>query len=50
MLKKGSELKHVEMVVSYGARGDIPNKDGVTAADIMRRKKDPAFRALAGKL
>jgi uncharacterized protein len=50
MLKKGSELKHVEMVVSYGARGDIPNKDGVTAADIMRRKKDPAFRALAKKL
>ena len=50
MLKKGSDKKHVAMVISYGARGDIPNKDGVTAAEIMLRKKDPAFRAMAEKL
>ena len=39
MLKKGSDKKHVAMVISYGARGDIPNKDGVTAAEVMMRKK-----------
>jgi hypothetical protein len=50
MLKKGSDKKHVAMVISHGARGDIPNKDGVTAAEIMLRKKDPALRAMADKL
>jgi hypothetical protein len=29
---------------------DIPNRDGATAADIMRRKRDPFFRALAEQL
>jgi len=50
MLKKGSDKTHVAMVISHGARGDIPNKDGVTAAEIMLRKKDPALRAMAEKL
>ena len=50
MLKKGSDKKHVAMVISYGARGDIPNREGVTAAEIMLRKKDPAFRTMAEKL
>ncbi len=50
MLKKGSDKKYVAMVISYGARGDIPNKDGITATAIMMRKKDPAFRAMAEKL
>ncbi|HTL00493.1 MAG TPA: ankyrin repeat domain-containing protein [Pseudomonadales bacterium] len=50
MLKKGSDRKHVAMVISYGARGDIPNKEGVTAAEVMLRKKDSAFRAMAEKL
>jgi uncharacterized protein len=54
MLKKGSDKRNVEMVVRYGARLDIPNKDGVTAAQIMARKKDPDYkrmlaRAEAGK-
>ena len=54
MLKKGSDKTHIEMVIRYGARVDIPNKDGVTAAEIMSRKKDPDYkrmlaRAAAGK-
>jgi len=50
MLKKGSESKHIAMVISHGARIDIPNRDGITAADIMRRKKDPAIRAMVEKI
>ncbi len=50
MLKKGSDKKHVAMVIKYGARGDIANKDGVTAAEIMLKKKDPDYRKLAAQL
>jgi uncharacterized protein len=50
MLKKGSEKKYVAMLVKYGARGDIENKDGVTAHGIMMKKRDPAWRTLAGQL
>jgi hypothetical protein len=45
MLKKGSDYKHFELFVR--ARSDLPNNDGVTAAEIMLRKRDPRFRALA---
>ena len=50
MLKKGSDPVHLQMVIRHGARGDIPDRDGQTAADILRRKRDPAFRALADQL
>jgi ankyrin repeat protein len=50
MLKKGSDLRHFQMLARHGARGDIPNADGQTAVDILRRKKHPAFRALADQL
>ena len=46
MLKKGSDYEHFELLARYGARFDLPNKDGVTAAEIMSRKRDPRFRAL----
>jgi hypothetical protein len=50
MLKKDSDAAHFEMLARYGARGDIPGPDGQTAAQIMARKKDPRFKALAAKL
>jgi len=50
MLKKGSDKKHIAMIIRYGARGDIKDKAGVTAIDIMRRKKDPDFRRMAEQL
>ncbi|MGH7924786.1 MAG: ankyrin repeat domain-containing protein [Candidatus Binatus sp.] len=50
MLKKASDKKHFAMLLRHGARGDIKNKDGVTAAEIMRQKKDSQFRAMADQL
>ncbi|MBL6852736.1 MAG: hypothetical protein ISS15_12195 [Alphaproteobacteria bacterium] len=50
MLKKGSDAKHIAMVVRHGARGDIADNAGVTAVHILRRKRDPALRKLAGVL
>lgn len=50
MLKKGSAPEHFTMFVRHGARGDIPGPDGRTAIEILRRKKDPAWRALADQL
>jgi ankyrin repeat protein len=50
MLKKGSDHKHLRMLAKYRPRTDIPNRDGVTAAEIMGRKRDPFFRELAAAL
>jgi hypothetical protein len=47
MLKKGSDKAQVAMLIRHGARGDIPGPDGQTAAEIMRRKKDPDLRRMA---
>ncbi|MFI4973590.1 MAG: ankyrin repeat domain-containing protein [Caulobacterales bacterium] len=50
MLKKASDRRHFAMLIAHGARGDIPDPSGLTARDIMRRKKDPEFRAMAEQL
>jgi uncharacterized protein len=50
MLKKGSDAAHFAMLIRHGARGDIPDPRGQTAAEIMRRKKDPEFRRMAEQL
>jgi ankyrin repeat protein len=50
MLKKGSDAKHIAMVIRHGARGDIKNREGITAIDLLRRKKDPALRKLGEEL
>lgn len=50
MLKKGSDPKHLRMLAKYRPRTDIPSRDGVTAAEIMSRKRDPFFRELAAAL
>jgi len=47
MLKKGSEIGPMRMVIGHGARLDIPDAEGKTAAEILSRKRDPAFRALS---
>ena len=50
MLKKGSDKRYFRMLAKYRPRVDIPNRAGATAADVMRRKRDPFFRDLAGQL
>jgi ankyrin repeat protein len=50
MLKKASDKKHFAMLLAHRARGDIKDKDGVAAAEIMRKKKDPYFRKMADQL
>lgn len=50
MLKKGSDEKHFAMVVKRGASGSLPNRDGVTAAEIMRRKRGAAFQQMAKRI
>jgi hypothetical protein len=38
------------MVVGHGARGDLPDRTGVTALQSMQRKRAPGFRRLAARL
>lgn len=46
MLKKGSDYEHFELLARHGARFDLPDQNGVTATEIMSRKRDRRFRAL----
>jgi len=46
MLAKDSAPEHLAMVIRHGGRTDIPGPDGRTVAEILKRKKDPAYRAL----
>ncbi|HZF27629.1 MAG TPA: hypothetical protein VE907_00790 [Gammaproteobacteria bacterium] len=50
MLKKGSDEKHFRMLAKYRPRTDIANREGATAADIMRRKRSAFFQELAAEL
>jgi ankyrin repeat protein len=50
MLKKNSDAGHFSMFVDHGARGDIKGPDGRTAREILARKRDKAFHAIAKKL
>lgn len=50
MIAKGSAPGHFAMFVRAGARGDIPDAEGRTAIDLLRRKRDPAYRAIADRL
>jgi ankyrin repeat protein len=50
LLKKGCDKKYVRMLIQYGARGDLRNASGATAAEIMSRKKDPDFRKMSEQL
>ena len=50
MLKKGTPPEFFEMFVAAGARGDIPNLDGRTAIDILRRKRGAVWQEIAARL
>jgi ankyrin repeat protein len=50
MLRKGSPIEAFRLFASHGARGDIADAKGQSAAAILRRKRDQAFHALAGEL
>jgi hypothetical protein len=50
MLKKGSAVEHFRLFARHGARGDIADGEGRTAVEILRRKQDPAYRAVADSL
>ncbi len=50
LLKKGCEKKYVRMLINYGARGDLKNESGVTAAEVMMRKRDSELRDMAERL
>lgn len=47
MLKKGSAPEHFQLFARYGARGDIPDADGRTVHELLRRKRNPGYRAAA---
>lgn len=47
MLKKGSAPEHFALLAEHGARGDIRGPEGRTAAQILARKRHPAYRVLA---
>ena len=50
MLKKGSGIEALRLFARHGARGDLEDRKGQTAVAILRRKRDPAFHAVAGLL
>ena len=50
MLKKSSAPEHFALLLRHGARGDVPNADGETAASLLARKRDPRFRRMAAEL
>jgi uncharacterized protein len=50
MLGKNSDKPHFRMLMAHGVRGDIKNKKGETAKEIMSRKRDPEFREMAEQL
>lgn len=49
MLKKGTDKKYVRMLLTYGARVDLKDAKGITAAEILSRKRDPDFRKMAAQ-
>lgn len=46
MLKKRSDAKHVNMLLKYGARLDLPDRNGVTAGSMLSRVRSREYRKL----
>ena len=49
MLTKNSDYQHFMLLARHHARFDLADKQGTTAAEIMSRKRDPRFKALAAR-
>jgi len=49
-LRKRRERDFVQLLIDHGARGDIRDATGETARDLLSRRRDPAFRAMAESL
>jgi hypothetical protein len=50
MLKKGSPEEHVRMLIRHGARVDLRNRAGVTAGEILARKRSPGLKKISASL
>ena len=50
MLKKNSDVRYLRILVEHGAQGDLPNKDGVTVAQILQRKRGAEYAKLLAQL
>jgi len=50
MLKKRSDKKHLRVLEAYRPRVDLKYRDGITAAEVMRHKRDPELREMATRL
>jgi len=46
MLAKRSDLVHLQALAAFGPRVDLPDASGVTAADLLARRRDPGVRDL----
>lgn len=47
MLKKGSAPEYFQLFARHGARSNIANAEGLTVDTLLRRKRDPGYRAAA---
>ena len=50
LLQKGADSTQVRMLIDHGASVDARNAAGKSAAEIIARKRDPAYRRLAAQL
>jgi ankyrin repeat protein len=49
MLRKDIDPRFFDLLARHGARTDIPDAEGRTAAEILSRKRDPRFRRIADR-
>jgi ankyrin repeat protein len=50
MLRKDIDPRFFDLLARHGARTDIPDAEGRTAAEILSRKRDSKFRRIAERL
>jgi uncharacterized protein len=50
MVRKGSPIQAIEMVLRFDPRGDLADDTGATAIDLLRRKRAPVLRSIAERL